>query len=134
MYMQHVRLFGLALLLVGLFSLPLTASAILGLPSTGGFGTSFGGRVLFIVPCSGPMYQVTIRPAGKFPISYIYTPTTITNLVGPPLPGMQVLGIADIPFVCFIGGGFFSSPIPVFGLRMFVIGTSPPGGGSLLTI
>ncbi len=120
--MHLVRRLSLTLLLVGLLVAPLSASAA--------FGFSFGGRVLFIVPCSGGMYQVTILPAGKFPISYIYTPFTITKSVGPPLPGGQVLGIADIPFVCFIGGGFFSSPFPLFGFRMQYIGTIPPGGGA----
>ena len=89
------------------------------------FGISFGGRVLSAIPCSGGMLQVTIKPAGRFPIFYIWTPATVTKLVGPPTLGGQVLGLADFPWVCFIGGGgFFSSPIPLFGLRMQVVGTS----------
>ncbi|TSC68471.1 MAG: hypothetical protein G01um101456_626 [Parcubacteria group bacterium Gr01-1014_56] len=118
--MHRITRLSLSILLVGLLVAPLSASA---------YGISFGGRVLFVVPCSGGMRQITILPAGRFPISYIWTPFTITKSVGPPVPGGQVYGIADVPFVCFVGGGgFFSSPVPLFGLRMYVVGTSPPGG------
>lgn len=87
--------------------------------------TSFGGRVLSVIPCSGGMIHITILPAGFFPVSYIWTPFTVTKLYGPPThPGQQVLGLADVPFVCFIGGGFFSSPVPLYGLRMTTVGTS----------
>lgn len=111
--------------LVFLFLIPTTASALIK-------PTSFGGRVLTVVPCSTgglPGLHITIFPAGLFPVSYIWTPYTATKLYGPPiLPGQQVLGLADTPFVCFIGfGGFFSSPIPLYGLRMTMVGTSLPG-------
>lgn len=90
--------------------------------------TSFGGRIVSVIPCSGGMLHVTIVPAGLFPVQYIWTPFTITKLYGPPLhPGQQLLGLADVPFVCFIGGGFFSSPVPLYGLRMTTVGTSLPG-------
>ncbi len=100
------------------FFAPLSASAI---------GFSFGGRIVAVVPCSGGMRHVTIAPAGVFPVTYIWTPTTVTYSVGRPrFPGQQILGVADIPFVCFIGGGgIFSSPIPLYGFRMQTVGTSP---------
>ena len=79
---------------------------------------SFGGRVLAVTPCSSGLY-VTIFPAGIFPIAYIWTPATITFSAGPPrTPGQQILGLYDIPYVCFVG------KVPLFGLRMFMVGTS----------
>jgi hypothetical protein len=108
-------------LIVGALSMPLSASAAL--------GKSFGGKVLTMLPCSGGMIFYTILPAGKFPVSYIWTPGTITKSAGLPLPGGQVIGTADLPWVCSLGGGLFSSPIFFYGLRMQYIGTSPSGGG-----
>lgn len=90
---------------------------------------SFGGKVISVVPCSGGMLHVTIIPAGIQPITYIWTPLTITKLVGPPVaPGMQVLGLYDVPFVCFlkISRFFGNTFIPLFGFRMTTVGTSPP--------
>ncbi len=90
--------------------------------------TSFGGRIIAVVPCSGGMLHVTILAARVVPKPefYIWTPFTATKMAGPPRnPGQQVLGLADIPFVCFIGGGFLSSPIPLYGKRMMTVGTSP---------
>ena len=110
--------------LVVLFLAPTIASAAIGF--------SFGGKVLTVLPCSGGMFHVTILPAGRFPAAYIWTPFTVTKMTGIPVPSGQVLGIADIPFVCFLGGGFFSTPIPLPGFRMQYIGTSPPGGAFLL--
>ncbi len=119
--------FLISLALFGLFSMPLSASAFV----------SFGGRIVSVIPCSGGMHHVTISSArvGAFgaPEFYIWTPFTITKLQGPPISiGQQILGLADIPFVCFLGGGgFFSSPVPLYGLRMQIVGTSFPfsGGG-----
>jgi hypothetical protein len=83
--------------------------------------TSFGGRITSVIPCTAGLW-VTIVPAGAFPISYIWTPATITFMAGPPRTiGQQVLGTADIPFVCFFG----SPPVPLYGLRMQMVGTSP---------
>jgi len=93
--------------------------------SVSAFGFSFGGRILAVISCVsglGPSLWVSIKPAGRFPITYIWTPATITRLVGPPRnPGQQVLGIADVPFVCFIPAHI---PIPLYGLRMQIVGTS----------
>ena len=103
------------LLAVGLLA-PLSAHAL---------GFSFGGRILSVIPCVsgfGPSLWVSIKPAGIFAPTYIWTPATITKLVGPPRnPGQQVLGRADIPFVCFIPA---KVPIPLYGLRMQIVGTS----------
>jgi hypothetical protein len=90
--------------------------------------TSFGGKIVSVIPCSGGMVHVTIVPAGLFPVQYIWTPFTITKLYGAPIhPGQQLVGLADVPFVCFIGGGIFTSPTPLYGLRMTTVGTSMPG-------
>gem|GEM_PF-3150214 len=86
---------------------------------------SFGGRVVASVPCVsslGPSLFVTIVPAGIFAPTYIWTPLTITNTYGPPRnPGQHILGLADIPFVCWIPT---TPPIFLYGLRMSTIGTS----------
>ncbi len=119
---------GVSKFLVGLFVVALIA--LPGVAHMQGLSplTSFGGRVVTVLPCSGGMIHITIIPSGLFPISYIWTPATITKLYGPPvLPGQQVLGTADIPFVCFLGVGVLSVPVPLFGLRMFSVGTSLPG-------
>jgi hypothetical protein len=83
---------------------------------------SFGGRIALIVPCVsglGPSIWVKIIPAGSFPTSYIWTPLTITRLAGPPThPGQEILGLADIPYFCWIGDDFY------YGRRMTMIGTS----------
>lgn len=87
---------------------------------------SFGGRIATVVPCVsglGPSLHITIIPAGVFQPAYIWTPLTITKLAGPPRnPGQQVLGTADIPFVCFTPT---VPPVPLYGQRIFQIGTSP---------
>ena len=95
---------------------PLSASA---------FGFSFGGRVIKVIPCVsglGPSLHVTIRPAGVFAPMYIWTPATFTGLFGPPRNiGQQVLGIADVPYVCVIP----VTPLIILpGLRMQIVGTS----------
>jgi hypothetical protein len=85
-------------------------------------GLSFGGRIVAVIPCMsafGPSLHVTIKPAGVFSTTYIWTPATFTLMVGPPRTlGQQVLGIADIPYVCFVG------KFPLYGLRMQLVGTS----------
>lgn len=120
---------GLVLVLVAT-TIPLSASA-----QFTATGISFGGRVVTVLPCLsvlGPSLHVTIVPAGVFPTMYIWTPATITKLVGPPVPGGQILGKADVPFACWnlLTGGFLGL-FPVFsflyGLRMQEIGTSLPG-------
>jgi len=106
---------------------PVPALAQLGTP-----GISFGGRVVTVIPCLsifGPSLHVTIIPAGVFPTAYIWTPATITKLIGPPVPGGQILGKADVPFACWniVSGGFlglFSVFSFLYGLRMQEIGTS----------
>jgi hypothetical protein len=106
----------LLFLILGALSLPLSASAALGRP--------FGGKIITMIPCSGGMFYYVILPAGAFPISYIWTPATITMLAGLPKIGGQVIGNADLPWVCSVGGGIFSSPVLLYGLRMQYIGTS----------
>lgn len=82
---------------------------------------SFGGRVLSIIPCALGLH-VTIQPAGVFPISYIWTPATLTFLYGPPRPGVQLLGSAyRAPAVC---PTLTTPPVPLPGLIMFMVGTS----------
>lgn len=88
---------------------------------------SFGGRVATVIPCVsglGPSLHVTVIPFGGFPgVAYIWTPATITYSFGPPThPGQQVLGVSDIPFVCFTPT---TPPVPLYGFRMQSVGTSP---------
>ena len=90
----------------------------LGLLSNIAFPKSFGGKIVAVVPCSAGLH-VTIVPAGLLPVSYIWTPATITFSAGPPRnPGQQILGLYDTPFICFVG------KVPLFGLRMLTVGTS----------
>jgi hypothetical protein len=93
---------------------------------------SFGGRVTSVIPCIsplGPALWISIVPAGVFPVSYIWTPATITKLDGPPTHvGQQVLGLADVPFACWnvtSGGlfGLFDVFSYLYGLRITTIGT-----------
>ena len=108
---------------LSLFASNFTSAAI-SIPA-GLASRSFGGRIVTAIPCvvgGTPALQVTIRPAGVLPITYIWTSATITRLQGPPrTPGQQVLGIYDVPFVCYIPA---KVPIPLFGLRMTMVGTS----------
>ncbi len=118
-------------MLVGSLLLPGMASAQL-LPG------SFGGRIVSEAPCIsplGPSLVVGVKSTGINPIvkNYIWTPATITMLVGPPILGGQILGIADIPFACWnpIKGGLFGLFTFLsysYGQRMTYIGTSFPGG------
>lgn len=92
-----VLLLGLLLLTIAVFIPRETYAA----------GLSFGGRILLISPCisaSGPSVWITIQPAGRFPITYIWAPGTIG--LPPTHPGQSILGIADIPYVCKIGTFF----------------------------
>ncbi|HWB33824.1 MAG TPA: hypothetical protein VG753_00670 [Candidatus Paceibacterota bacterium] len=88
------------------------------------------------MPCIsplGPSLVVTVKGTGVTSLvkNYIWTPLTVTELVGPPVPGGQILGLADIPYACWnpIKGGlfglftFFSYS---YGQRMTYIGTSLP--------
>lgn len=99
------------------------AGSLLAPLSAYALGTSFGGRVVTVVPCLsafGPSLWFTIVPASLYPVvAFIWTPATVTYLAGPPRnPGQQVLGVSDTPFSCFVG------KIPFFGQRVQLIGTS----------
>ena len=121
--MRVLKRFLLPMAIVGVFCIPLFASAAL--------GVGFGGRVVSVIPCLsplGPAFQINIIPAPKSQVSYIYLlpPATITYRNGPPThPGQSILGVADIPFTCFIPSGFLGLfPIPLVGQRIQMIGTS----------
>ncbi len=103
-------------IIIGAFLLPLSASAL---------GISFGGKVISSIPCLSPLgpslYVITAPAPFTFITPLIWTPATVTKLIGPPLvPGQQVLGLADIPFACKVGVVVFP------GLRMQLVGTSAP--------
>lgn len=108
-----------------LFAAPLAAHAL---------GISVGGRIIALTPCVsplGPSIWLTVLSARAtdplVPEPYIWTPLTFRTLV-PPTPtlpppthiGQQILGIADLPFTCFVGF------VPLYGLRLQI------GNASLL--
>lgn len=111
--MHQLRYIFATLVLVFALFAPLSASAL---------GTSFGGRIVALTPCLsalGPSIWFTIIPAGFFPISYIWTPLSVTYMAGPPTHiGQQILGVADIPYACKVG------PVFLFGQRVQIQGTS----------
>ena len=135
--MREIAKFLAGTALLVLIATPFSASAQI--------AASFGGKVTSIIPCIstfGPSLHVTITSArtGSFgaPEAYIWTPATITKLVGPPLPKGQVLGLADTPFACWnvvSGGffGFFSAFSYLYGLRMQMVGTSFPLGSDAVS-
>lgn len=101
-------------MLLGAATLPAVAHAGL---------LSFGGRVVAVVPCKPGFLWVSIISARSatpgVPEFYIWTPFTLTFMAGPPRnPGQQILGTADVPATCFVG------TIPLYGLRMQMVGTS----------
>jgi hypothetical protein len=106
-------------LLAAVLLVPLPAAAIF---------VPFGGKVANVVPCTAG-FHVTISSARVPGLTefYIWTPATFTFLHGVPRRGVNILGTADIPFVCFT---FASKPIPLYGQRMFVVGTGLVGGFS----
>lgn len=108
-----VRLLVIALVLLGL-ALPLAADAL---------GTSFGGRVVLWSPCltpTGPGFWITIRPAGIFPITYIWGPGSLGL---PPLHvAQQILGIADVPYSCTVPVPFPPYAVPLYGQRIQIDG------------
>ncbi len=87
------------------------------------FPFSFGGHVVKVIPCVNGALWVMIRSLrGVVPTlePYIWTPLTITHLVGPPkIINEGVLGIADVPFVCVT-----PLAVPLWGFRMTIVGTS----------
>ena len=136
---KTARLFSSVALALLTFA-PLTASAqnFTSIP--------FGGKVSAVVPCIsplGPSLHVTVSSAriGSFgaPEFYIWTPATVTKLVGPPLPGGQILGNADIPYFCWhvISAGFFvflSAFFCLCGLWVLFLGPSVClGGGNVVS-
>lgn len=112
MHMNPLARFVATITLIGSLLTPLSASAL---------GFSFGGRITAITPCANGAIWITIVPAGPFQPFYIWTPGTITYSAGPPShPGQEVLGVADIPYVCYIPPFIF-----LYGQRMQIVGTSP---------
>ena len=116
------------LMLVLVVSYPYSASAFIK-------PISFGGRVTSEVPCVGPLgpsLYVTIASMRVgvpiVPEFYIYTPITLVKQIGPPIIGGQILGVADIPYTCFVfvPCGLTVCPVPLAGLRVFTAGTSLP--------
>jgi len=116
--MRKIALFLASFVLLMVITTPLSVSALFG-PSS--LSTSFGGRIISVLPCEEGFFFVTIIPAGVFPISYVWTPGTITKLAGPPrTPGQQILGLADTPITCTVFGF-----LTLVAQRMQMVGTSP---------
>ncbi len=79
----------------------------------------FGGRVLTINYCINGAVQFVIKPAGVFPITYIWTPLTKHNYIDvrpplPPFPGEEILGTALPGIIVCVGPGLH--PLSYFGL------------------
>lgn len=86
---------------------------------------SFGGRIVSINYCIHGAININILPAGLFPISYVWSPATLTFPPWQPPNhiGQEVLGLANpIPIPCV---GFGTHPPIWMGLNMFMVGTSP---------
>ncbi len=83
------------------------------------YGISFGGRVVDMNFCVNGAIQFTVLPAGKFPITYLWTPLVRHNYLSPtptkpPVFGEQILGFAlPAPTFC-LGPGKY--PHQYFGL------------------
>lgn len=92
-------------------------------------GISFGGRIINLFPClNGTIYtQIISANTATFGaiIPYIWTPATITKLVGPPNHiGQQILGLASPTFtpLCVIS---FTPFVAIPGFPMIdEVGTS----------
>ena len=110
--LQHI-VFVAALLFISL--VPLSASAL---------GLSFGGRIVAIYPtCLNGGIWVAISPAGPHQPFYIWTPATLTYSAGPPKSiGQQILGVADIPYVCVVS---WYPYVQLVGERIQFMGSSP---------
>ena len=112
--------FVLTLLLAAGLLAPLSASALIP-------GVSFGGRIVSINYCVNGAVQFTVIPAGKFPITYMWLPTTRNNMFSPkpappPFFGQKVLGNA-YPWLYFCFGPG-KNPIEYVGLPVQYEGTS----------
>lgn len=113
---KFARISVLGLLLFSLV-VPATASAAV---------ISFGGRVASTLFClNGGIYTTVISARTATPgltEFYVWAPGTLTFMAGPPRnPGQQILGTADVPYPCVIS---VKPPIVLYGLRMFMVGTS----------
>lgn len=108
--------------------------------------SSFGGRILSSEPCIsplGPSILVRILSARDsdlgFPVNYIYTPATVVVTAALPVPGGQVLGLADIPYLCWTitkGGlfGLFNVFSYSYGTRMTYVSVTPPAPPGVTSI
>ena len=112
---------------LSVYSAGLLAAAILLLPTVAFAQVSFGGRVVGISYCLHGAVNITIVPAGGFPISYVWAvpPTTLT-VTSPFLPpthiGQQVIGLAlPVPIPCV---GFGLHPPIWWGLKVIYGGVS----------
>lgn len=98
---------------------PLSASAAAAM-------VPFGGKIIAVEPCVSPAgaLYVTIVPAGKHPINFIWTPATVTLGAGPPRsPGQNLLGRA-LPGQGFCIKSFFPFFALPGSLFMMMVGTS----------
>ncbi|MDE2071354.1 MAG: hypothetical protein KGI70_01305 [Patescibacteria group bacterium] len=86
---------------------------------------SFGGTVITENFCIHGAINIIIKPAGFFPISYVWGPTTVSVPPAPLIhPGQQVLGLAaPIPILCI---GFGLHPPVWAGFQVLYGGASSP--------
>ena len=123
--MNRLSYFAASIAITGVMLTPLSASAVY---------FSFGGTIIDVNYCANGAINVIIKPAGIFPISYMWTPWgTFTTFV-PPVPAIppvrpavppiqQVLGLyLAVPYVC-VGPG--KHPLSFTGFPMIIQGLSP---------
>lgn len=102
------RLWVAGLIAVGL-TVPLVSFAAL---------VPIGGKVTVALPCVGGGIYYVVAGFGMGAGAFVWYPGSITYPYGPPRPGVNILGTADVPVVCFFG------KVPLYGLRTFMEGTS----------
>ncbi len=109
------RLFVTGLIVVG-SAAPLVSSAAL---------IPFGGKIVTEWPCfNGGLYFTVLNLGGIGSGAFTFAPGSIPYPWGPPRPGVNTVGIADVPYGCVIG--FLPNGVPItwFAPRVFMQGTS----------
>ncbi len=105
------RLLVTGLILAGLTA-PLISQALI---------VPIGGKITKVVFCLNGGIYFTVLGFGAGAGAFTFTPGSILYPWGPPRPGVNVLGAADVPYGCVIS---VKPPIVLPSLRVFMSGTS----------